>query len=62
MPISNYNSAFGGKPGSAQSALDSMKDQYGETKGTKVFYATKNKRKKKVGVSSVKGRTMLGGL
>ena len=45
MPLSMYNSAFGGKPGSASKAMASMQRQYGKPKGTKVFYATKNKRK-----------------
>ena len=47
MPVSKYNSAFGGKKGSAEKALESMKKEYGEKKGTAVFYATKNKRSKK---------------
>ena len=47
MPISKYNAAFGGKKGSASKALSAMKEHYGEDKGTSVFYATMNKRKKK---------------
>lgn len=46
MPISKYNKYFGGKRGSAQKALSSMKKQYGSEKGESVFYALKNKRKK----------------
>lgn len=46
MPLYKYDSQFGGKPGSAQKAHDSMVAEYGEKKGTTVFYATKNARKK----------------
>ncbi len=45
MPLSNYNNYFGGKKGSAEKAHSAMKKEYGEKKGDKVFYATKNKRK-----------------
>ena len=45
MPVSKYNSAFGGKPGAALKAMHSMQRQYGPKKGESVFYATKNKRK-----------------
>lgn len=47
MPISKYNKFFGGKKGSAMKAKSAMAEQYGAEKGEKVFYATKNKRKKK---------------
>jgi hypothetical protein len=47
MPLSNYDHCFGGKPGAAAKALAAMKKQYGETKGTSVFYATVNKCKGK---------------
>lgn len=45
MPLSRYNSSFGGKKGSAEKAHSAMVDTYGEKKGEQVFYATKNKRK-----------------
>lgn len=45
MPLSKYNPLFGGKPGSASKAHAAMVEQYGEAKGTKVFYATMNKKK-----------------
>jgi hypothetical protein len=45
MPLSRYNKAFGGKPGSASKAHASMVGQYGPVKGERVFYATMNKRK-----------------
>lgn len=45
MPLSKYNSSFGGKPGSAEKAHSAMVQQYGPEKGERVFYATKNKRK-----------------
>jgi hypothetical protein len=47
MPLSKYNKQFGGKPGSATKAHDSMLSEYGPEKGEQVFYATKNARKKK---------------
>ncbi len=43
MPISKYDRLFGGKGGAAK-ALRAMKDQYGDEKGERVFYATKNKK------------------
>jgi hypothetical protein len=46
MPLSKYNAAFGGKKGSAAKAMTAMREQYGEEKGTQVFYATKNKRRR----------------
>ena len=45
MPLSKYNQSFGGKPGSAAKAHAAMIKEYGEKKGTQVFYATKNARK-----------------
>jgi hypothetical protein len=36
---------FGGKPGAAKEAYDSMKKQYGDKKGEEVYYATRNKHK-----------------
>jgi hypothetical protein len=45
MPVSKYDRYFGGKRGSAQETLSSMQQQYGQQKGTSVFYALKNKRK-----------------
>ena len=44
MPLSKYNAAFGGTPGSASEAHAAMVKQYGAKKGEQVFYATKNKR------------------
>lgn len=47
MPISAYDSAYGGKKGSAQKALSSMVRKYGQEKGKSVFYATKNRNLKR---------------
>jgi hypothetical protein len=47
MPIARYDAAYGGKKGAAQEALSSMIRQYGQKKGTSVFYATANRNKKK---------------
>jgi hypothetical protein len=47
VPISKYDSYFGGKKGSAQKALDAMIAEYGEEKGKRIFYATKNRNAKK---------------
>jgi hypothetical protein len=47
VPLSNYDSAFGGKPGSAREALVAMRKEYGAKKGTSAFYATANKRLKR---------------
>lgn len=44
MPMSKYDRHFGGKKGSAAKAKRAMKETYGEEKGERVFYATKNKR------------------
>lgn len=44
MPLSKYDTAFGGKKGSAEKAHAAMAKQYGAKKGERVFYATKNKR------------------
>lgn len=44
MPLSKYDKQFGGKKGSAAKAKAAMADEYGEEKGERVFYATKNKR------------------
>lgn len=49
MPLSKYNKAFGGKPGSAEKAHAAMIKEYGKEKGERVFYATKNKRMNKAG-------------
>ncbi len=40
MPISEYYGGHG------REVMHSMKEQYGEEKGKRVFYATANKRKK----------------
>ena len=47
MPLSRYDSLFGGK-GGASKAKAAMEETYGEEKGEKVFYATKNKKKGKM--------------
>lgn len=47
MPLSKYNAQFGGKAGSAAEAHAAMVKQYGAKKGEQVFYATKNKKKRK---------------
>ncbi len=44
MPIRKYDALYGGR-GSASKALESMKEQYGDKKGTSVFYALANKRR-----------------
>ena len=45
MPLRQYDRHFGGTGGAAK-AHAAMVKQYGATKGERVFYATKNKRKK----------------
>jgi len=50
MPLSKYDKAFGGKKGSAAKAHAAMAKEYGDKKGEKVFYATKNKRMGGMGV------------
>ena len=47
MPLSRYDTAFGGKKGSAGKAKRAMAKQYGAKKGESVFYASVNKAKKK---------------
>ena len=56
MPLSKYNAQFGGKAGSAAKAHSAMVKEYGEKKGEKVFYATKNKRKGKSKGKSLRHR------
>jgi hypothetical protein len=46
MPISKYDSAYGGKSGAAAKALAAMRKKYGRKRGTSIFYATKNMKKK----------------
>ena len=46
MPLSKY---FGGK---GEKVMRSMKKQYGEEKGERVFHATANKKKKKGNVNA----------
>lgn len=47
MPLSAYDSYFGGKPGSAAEAHAAMIRQYGsKKKADEVFYALVNQRKK----------------
>ncbi len=41
MPVNEYYGGHGEK------VMRSMKEQYGEEKGKRVFYATANKRKKR---------------
>lgn len=43
MPLSKYDAQFGGNAAKAHGA---MIRTYGKEKGERVFYATKNKRKK----------------
>jgi hypothetical protein len=43
MPISNYDRYFGGN---AAKALREMVKKYGAKRGTSIFYALVNKRKK----------------
>ena len=45
MPMSKYNKAYGGAPGSAAKAHAAMVSQYGKDKGERVFYATVNKKR-----------------
>ena len=45
MPISRYDRFYGGKKGSASKALSSMRERYGEKRGTSIFYAMMNARK-----------------
>jgi hypothetical protein len=59
VPVSRYDKSFGGKRGSAAEALAAMRSQYGAKKGTSVFYATINKRKKRKHVSSETRRAAL---
>lgn len=47
MPLSKYNAQFGGKAGSAAKAHAAMVSEYGAKKGEQVFYATKNRNKKR---------------
>ncbi len=47
MPLSKYNRFFGGQKGSAAKAKSAMEKTYDQEKGERIFYATKNKRKKK---------------
>ena len=53
MPISKSDTQFGGKPGSALKAMQSMQRSYGPKKGTSVFYATKNRNKKRNPMASM---------
>lgn len=48
MPLSKYNSAFGGSKGSAEKAHAAMVKEYGAAKGESVFYATVNRKKARV--------------
>lgn len=62
MPLSLYNTYFGGKPGAAAKARQHMQQTYGDKKGTSVFYATMNKKKnQRGGISTPKGKGMLSG-
>lgn len=45
MPLSRYNKAFGGKPGAARKAKAAMREQYGDDKGDRVFYASVAKKR-----------------
>ena len=46
MPIRQYDSAFGGKPGAAAKAKAAMLRDHGLKRGTEMFYATVNKRRR----------------
>jgi hypothetical protein len=46
MPLSKYNSAFGGGSGSAAKAKRAMREHYGPDKGEEMFYKTANSRKR----------------
>jgi hypothetical protein len=46
VPLKKYDKEFGGKGGAAK-AHAAMIKQYGEKKGEEVFYATKNRNKKR---------------
>lgn len=46
MPIDQYDKYFGAKKGSAHRALEELVKEYGLKKGTQIFYAMKNERKK----------------
>lgn len=59
MPLSKYDAEFGGKPGAAEKAHASMVGQYGPEKGERVFYATKNAKKKTRGRSARDGAKAL---
>lgn len=48
MPLRKYDPQYGGKEGSARKVLSAMRKEYGRKKGTSVFYALANKRKKKL--------------
>jgi hypothetical protein len=48
MPLSKYNTQFGGKPGSASKAHSAMQEQYGSKRGEAIFHMLKNKRKAKL--------------
>lgn len=50
MPISKYYGGHG------REVMDSMTKEYGSKKGEQVFYATKNKLKKKKKVKDYLGR------
>ena len=51
MPLSNYDQEFGGKPGAATKAYKNITKEYPGKKGVSIFYATKNKRKKQLGLA-----------
>ena len=54
MPIGKYDKFFGGK-GGASKAKAAMAETYpSKKKAEEVFYATKNKKKKKMGGFGVK--------
>jgi hypothetical protein len=47
MPLERYDRFFGGTPGAAQKALESMRRTYGRKDGERVFYGTVAKRRRK---------------
>lgn len=53
MPISQYDPLFSGKKGSAAKVKASLVSQHGEQKGTRIFFAMVNQRRRRGGL---KGR------
>lgn len=45
MPLSRYSRYFGGQKDAPARVLANMKREYGDRKGTEIFYRTVNKRR-----------------